>query len=333
MVAARKDRASLIRTTTARLSTADGLSHSVRLAVSGEIPRMLSLSDFVDSANAKAGDSAHQAAERLKLRLERRVEQLVKREENGVVRQQPGRRSWAPPGAGRRPMSAAPRAKPSWASGGTAAASALRGEGVGHSGRRSVPYPRGGGGRIGRPGTSTRQPRARRSSAGGAGFHRGSRSALELTPMDTGDEDEDILAMWERTLHQPANGGGFPWSDENDTNGGGAGGAGGKGKSSDDIDSAVWSDEPPPLSPADVAAVRIVDAVNKNRPGGGAGARAGAGPRAAAASRTRSATAGDGQSESEIGLALVALAARIRPKWSTVVTALHDAAASDSCRE
>ena len=149
--------------------------------------------------------------------------------------------------------------------------------------------------------------------------------------------------MWERTLHQPANGGGFPWSDDDDnaTSGNTAG-------KSDDIDSAVWSDETPAGSsrggnngspPADDAAARIVDAVNRRAAAAPQPQRGREQPqrsRQRARSRSR-ATEGDKQqqsdSDSEISAAAVDLATRVRPNWTTVVAALRQAATSASPAE
>jgi hypothetical protein len=139
----------MIRVTTSGLAQAEGLSASVRNTLTGEVPRMLGLRDFIVEANQKAGVSPEQAAQRLQARLEKRVEHLVQREAScGHRRQRP--HSAAPLG---RPARASQRSKPNW---NPTATSASTYDGLGRAAATSAPFARGGGGRIGRANTSRR---------------------------------------------------------------------------------------------------------------------------------------------------------------------------------
>ena len=142
----------MIRATTSGLAQAQGLSASIRNTLTGEVPRMLGLRDFIVEANQKAGVSPEQAAQRLQARLEKRVEHLVQREaSSGQRHERP--RSAAPLGRPARASQPTQRPKPSW---NPTATSASTYDGLGRAATKGAPFARGGGGRIGRANASRR---------------------------------------------------------------------------------------------------------------------------------------------------------------------------------
>ena len=281
----------MIRATTTRLARADGLTPSVRHTLSGEVPRMLGLRDFLVDANEKAGLSTDQAAQRLQARLEKRVEQLVQRESSsGHAQRQRRRPQTAGPsrsrsGNSQRPMSAhiaARSGKPQWS---PTATRASANEYLGQS-AKTKPSPQGGGSRTVRPAAASSRSRAATRRSRAQPSPSGSRS-LQLAPMDS---TADEMAQWERTLQ------------EQRSRGESGGGGGVFGVWSDDFTDGVaaWSrgsstvdstPDSPPLSPSLL--------VQKKKGG-----------------------------TNEMDAAVLELAEAMRPEWGKVVVALREAAAA-----
>eukprot|EP01043_Picozoa_sp_COSAG02_P034715 COSAG02_NODE_2443_length_8852_cov_63.348795_7_plen_903_part_00 len=282
----------MIRSTTSGLARAQGLSRSVRHTLSGDVPRMLGLHDFIVEANQKAGVSGDQAAQRLQVRLQKRVENLVQREAAEKQQLQRSRQrphSAAPFGrstrASQRPI--ASELKPSWNPTATRA-STYDELGSGATKR----FSRGGGGRIGRSGTSRRTSRSSRSRQ---------LSPMSVQQQQQQDIEQQEMRLWEQNMQQQAS---DPdagqsvfgaWSDEY-TNDGAACSNG---------STAISTPDTPPLSPSP-------SLVKSRRPQGGV-------------------MVGQGDVD-DVDVAVRELAEAVRPEWGNVVLALRRAsgAAADS---